>query len=197
MRKRIYISADYDQNNGDRDVVDELNKWGSDDLHKIDFVNMASVVSGSVSDEPDCRICELKNEFNKQINASSIVIFIVGDKTKTRKAGEGCERCYKPQSECQCTPYKQNTNGVKACKVHTTYPAEDDIGPINDFSYLRHEFEQAKRKCKEIIILYNSTRCEEQWLPFYMKGYKDYAMPFWVDKKCGVGNYYFLKEFLL
>lgn len=197
MSRRVYISADYDQNNGDRNVVDELNKWGSDDLHKIDFVNMASVVSGSVSDEPDCLICELKNEFNKQINASSIVIFIVGDKTKKRKAGEGCERHYKPQSECQCTPYKQNTNGVKACKVHDTYPEENDIGPINDFSYLRHEFEQAKRKCKEIIILYNSTRCEEQWLPSYMKEYEDYAMPFWIDKKAGVGNYYLLKEFLL
>ena len=28
MSKRVYISADYDLNNGDRDVVDELNKWG-------------------------------------------------------------------------------------------------------------------------------------------------------------------------
>ena len=28
MSKQVYISADYDQSNGDQNVVDELNKWG-------------------------------------------------------------------------------------------------------------------------------------------------------------------------
>lgn len=54
MSKRVYISADYDPGNGDRNVVDELNKWGKDDLHKVDFVDMAKVVSGSVSTNPGC-----------------------------------------------------------------------------------------------------------------------------------------------
>lgn len=44
MAKRVYISADYDENSGDRNVVDELNKWGQDDFHKVDFVDMAKVV---------------------------------------------------------------------------------------------------------------------------------------------------------
>ena len=43
MSKRVYISADYDLNNGDRDVVDELNKWGNDSLHKVDFIDMIKV----------------------------------------------------------------------------------------------------------------------------------------------------------
>lgn len=30
MNKRVYISADYDLNNGDRAVVDELVMWGRD-----------------------------------------------------------------------------------------------------------------------------------------------------------------------
>lgn len=30
MSKKVYISADYDWDSGDRNVVDELNKWGSD-----------------------------------------------------------------------------------------------------------------------------------------------------------------------
>ena len=34
------ISADYDQLYGDRNVVEELNKWGSDSLHKVDFIDM-------------------------------------------------------------------------------------------------------------------------------------------------------------
>ena len=76
MRKQVYISADYSETDGDKDVVDELNKWGNDDYHRVDFVDMSQVASGSVSKEPDCRICDLKAEFNSQINASSAVILL-------------------------------------------------------------------------------------------------------------------------
>ena len=44
MNKRVYISADYDEGSGDRNVVEELNKWGTDNYHKVDFVDMAKVV---------------------------------------------------------------------------------------------------------------------------------------------------------
>ena len=64
MSKRVYISADYSELNGDREVVDELHKWGNDVLHKVDYVDTAEVVSGSVSADPDCRPCDLKKEFN-------------------------------------------------------------------------------------------------------------------------------------
>ena len=93
MSKQVYISADYAEYDGDRDVVEELNKWGSDNLHKVDFIDMSKVASGSVSKDPDCRICDLKQEFNRQINASSAVIFVVGDKTSLRTAGSACRRC--------------------------------------------------------------------------------------------------------
>ena len=153
MRKQVYISADYDWFNGDQDVVDELNKWGNDDLHKVDFIDMSKVSSGTVANDDDCRICDLKAEFNRQINASSAVIFVVGDKTGSRTAGSGCERMSKEQWQCYCTPYKQNANGTKACKVSSvsTSGKNDDVGNINKYSYLRHEFEQAKKKKKTII----------------------------------------------
>ncbi len=77
MSKKVYISADYDNDSGDRNVVDELNKWGTDNYHKVDFVDMAKVVSGSVSNNSDCCICDLKAEFNRQINASSAAIFVL------------------------------------------------------------------------------------------------------------------------
>ena len=60
MSKRVYISADYSDGSGDRNVVETLNKWGTDDLHKVDFIDMAKVVSGSISDDSDCRPCDLK-----------------------------------------------------------------------------------------------------------------------------------------
>lgn len=200
MSKRVYISADYDCDNGDRDVVDELNKWGSDNLHKVDFIDMSKVSSGSVANSSDCRICDLKNEFNHQINASSAVVFVVGDMTRFRTAGNKCERTFKDQSQCFCTPYKQNSNGTKTCKVFSTSaPGEsDDYGCINSCSYLRHEFEQAKKKKKTIIIVYNSTRKETNWLPSYMSDFEDSAKPFWKFDDSGkkVGDYSYIKEVL-
>ncbi len=200
MSKQVYISADYDRSNGDQDVVDELNKWGRDNLHKVDFIDMSKVSSGSVSNSDDCRICDLKDEFNRQINASSAVIFVVGDMTASRTAGSGCERMSKERWQCTCTPYKQNSSGAKECKVYdVSTPGEnDDYGNINSCSYLRHEFEQAKKKKKTIIIVYNSTRNETSWLPSYMNGYKNDARPFWVIDAYGkrVGDYSCIKEAL-
>lgn len=200
MSKQVYISADYDRENGDQEVVNELNKWGKDNLHKVDFIDMSVVSSGSVANSEDCRICDLKAEFNKQINASSAVIFIVGDMTGCRTAGSECKRSYKDKRQCECTPYKQNSKGKKKCKVNiiTTQNNEGDFGNINTCSYLRHEFEQAKKKNKNIIIVYNSTRKESTWLPSYMNGYEDEARPFWKydDNGNKVGNYSYIKEAL-
>lgn len=198
MGKRIYISADYSEDGGDRDVVNILNSWGCDNLHGIDFVDMSKVVSGSVSRDPDCRPCDLKKEFNNQINASSVVVFVVGDKTANRTAGSSCSRSNTNQFMYTCTPYKQNTNGIKYCKKSSIFNNyyNADVNEINSYSYLRHEFEQAKKKNKAIIILYNSTRNELNWLPSYMNGYEKYAIPFWVTNIYGqkVGNYSKIKE---
>ena len=161
---------------------------------------MSQVASGSVSDDEDCRICDLKEEFNRQINASSAVIFVVGNKTKSRTAGSECDRINKEQRECQCTPYKQNPNGKKACKISYTFTPgpEDNLGNINSISYLRHEFEQASKKNKTIIIVYNSQRKESTWLPTYMSDYEDKAHPFWTTnyKNEKVGDYSYIKEVL-
>ena len=113
MRKRVYISADYSENSGDRNVVETLNQWVTDNLHKVDFVDMAKVVSGSISNGSDCRSCDLKLEFNNQINASSAVIIVIGDKTASRTAGCNCSRIAKNWVECKCTPCNQNTNALK------------------------------------------------------------------------------------
>ena len=151
MSKQVYISADYSEGSGDRDVVAELNKWGSDSLHKVDFIDMAKVASGSVSKDSDCRICDLKDEFNRQINASSAVIIVVGDKTASRTAGSACSRATQSQFYyCTCTPYKQNTKGVQMCKMSMLPYSGSDVNPVNTYSYLRHEFEQAKNRGKNI-----------------------------------------------
>lgn len=200
MKKHIYISADYSDNNGDRDVVDVIKQWGLDDIHKVEYIDMAEVKSGSVSVNEDCRPCDLKAEFNKQINASSAVIFIIGDKTAARKAGNSCNRATQPQNMCGCTPYKHNSNGAKSCKISSTFTPkpDEDFGNINSCSYLQHEFEQAKRKGKKLIIVYNSLYKQPNWLPSYMKDYQPDAIPFWIKNSSGalIGNYSIIKEAL-
>lgn len=200
MSKRVYISADYSENDGDRDVVDELHKWGKDNYHMVDYCDTAQVVSGSVSGDADCRPCVLKAEFNRQINVSSAVIFIIGNKTADRKAGSTCNRMTQGAG-CSCTPYKQNANGSSICKVYgqiTTPGPNDDFGEINALSYLEHEFRQAVKKRKTIIIVYNSLYKQPSWLPSYMSGYEDEAHPFWKYDSSGVvvGDYTYIKSAL-
>lgn len=199
MSKRVYISADYSIYDGDRNVVDELHKWGNDDRHKVDYCDTAQVVSGSVVNNSDCRSCDLKAEFNRQINASSAVIFIIGDKTARRMAGSSCRRIAEGAG-CQCTPYKQNANGSTICKwITTSTPGpNDDLGAINAYSYIEHEFRQAKKKNKTIIVIYNSLYKQQGWLPPYMSDYADVAHPFWKRNELGnvVGDYTYIKKAL-
>lgn len=195
---RVYISADYSEDSGDITVVKELHRWCEDKRHIVDFVDMAEVTSGSVSANQDCRACDLKKEFNNQINASSSVIFVVGDKTAMRTAGSYCHRTTQVWGACPCTPYKQNTNGIRHCKMFGLDLLETDnnIHIINNYSYLRHEFEQAKFKRKNIIVVYNSLRKESTWLPSYMKEFEISAQPFWVKDILGniIGNYEYIKQ---
>lgn len=199
MGKRVYISADYSEVSGDRDVVEELHKWGKDSLHKVGYVDTAEVVSGSISKNPDCRPCDLKREFNSQINVSSSVIFIIGDKTALRTAGSVCRR-HNGVAGCDCTPYKKNSKGTSICKWDTvsTLGSNDDLGNINSYSYLEHEFRQAKRKGKNIIVVYNSLYKQPGWLPVYMKDYESEANAFWTKDVLGnkVGNYFYIKKVL-
>ena len=200
MSKRIYISADYDLTTGDRDVINELMKWNISHKYIVDFVDMAKVASGSVSCDSDCRPCDLKLEFNKQINASSVVLVIVGNNTATRTAGSVCSFSSNSWAFSKCTPYKQNWEGTKYCRVTNAslYSKFGDINCINNYSYLRHEFEQAKKKGKQIIVVYNSFYRQSAWLPSYLKEYEGQAFPFWIRDCWGnkVGDYNAIKKAL-
>ena len=56
MSKQVYISADYSADSGDRDVVEVLNTWGTDNYHKVDFIDMAKAEDSAYWDpEKICR----------------------------------------------------------------------------------------------------------------------------------------------
>lgn len=67
MGKQVYISADDSESDGDRDVVEKLNQWGGATtfIKWILLIRQGSHGGGSVSNETDCRICDLKTEFNR------------------------------------------------------------------------------------------------------------------------------------
>ena len=96
------------------------------------------------------------------------------------------------------TPYKQNANGLSYCKVLNIPTSYYDVNPVNNYSYLRHEFEQAKKKEKTIIVAYNSLYKQPSWLPWYMSAYANNAQPFWIKNVWGnkIGNYSFIKKAL-
>ena len=73
-----------------------------------------------------------------------------------------------------------------------------DVGNINTYSYLQHEFEQAKKKNKTIIVLYNSLHKQSSWLPDYLSDYEEDAHPFWKKGIWGnkVGDYEYIKKAL-
>lgn len=196
MNKWVYISADYDEDSGDQDVIEELNRWSNDRRFKVSFTDTAQVASGSVTKNSDCRACDLKDEFNKQINASSSVIIIIGDMTRFRTAGDICPRAIQGQSSSECTPYEGRMR--KLCKISVRPVNGDDISKVNTYSYIRHEFEQAKKRGKNIIVVYNSLNNMSSWLPSYMNDYKDVAHPFWKKNNDGeeVGDYEFIKKAL-
>ncbi|MBD5152505.1 MAG: hypothetical protein HDT16_08555 [Oscillibacter sp.] len=197
MNKWVYISADYDEDSGDQEVIKELNKWSNDRRFKVTLTDTAQVASGSVSKDPDCRACDLKDEFNRQINASSSVIIIIGDMTRFRTAGDICPRAAQGQSSTECTPYKGGIR--KPCKI-SVRPSSDgnDISKVNTYSYIQHEFEQAKKRGKNIVVVYNSLNNMSSWLPPYMNDYEDAAHPFWKKNDDGekVGDYEFIKKAL-
>ena len=55
-----------------------------------------------------------------------------------------------------------------------------------------------KRKKRTIIIVYNSLNKQSDWLPEYMKDYKEEAHPFWIKNLWGekIGDYQYIKKAL-
>ena len=63
---------------------------------------------------------------------------------------------------------------------------------------MEHEFRQAKKRNRTIIIIFNSLNKQSSWLPSYMSDYEDDAHPFWIRNAAGdkVGDYQYIKSAL-
>ena len=109
MSKRVFVSADwkepFDSHSWDKEVVDRIRKWKYDSRYGVDLI-CTDDVHKSVTENSDCRRCDIKEECGRYIKSSSVVIFVVGDNTASKKAGAcdsiSCSPVYSGQQKSYC-----------------------------------------------------------------------------------------------
>lgn len=159
MSKRVFVSADwkepFDSHSWDKEVVDRIRKWKYDNRYGVDII-CTDDVHESVTKNSDCRRCDIKEECRRYINSSSVVVFVVGDNTASKKAGAcdsiSCSPAYSGQQKSYCK-YFLNKNFANP------FPKGREI------SYLQYEITNAVLTGKSIILVYNSVYKQESWIP--------------------------------
>lgn len=179
MSKRVFVSADwrepFDSHSWDKEVVDRIRKWKSDPRYGIDII-CTDDVHDSVTNNPDCRRCDIKVECGDCIKKSSVVVFVVGDKTASKNAG--------PCDGFSCAPAYSGSQKKYCNKAYIP----DSISNWKNMSYLEFEITTAVKNRKQILIVFNSVYRQEQWIPSWYKALRQYnqvnelaRIPFWRD----------------
>ena len=195
MNKRVFVSADwrepFDSHSWDKEVVDRIRKWKSDPRYGID-ITCTDDVHDSVTNNSDCRRCDIKFECGDCIKNSSVVVFVVGDKTASKNAG--------PCDGVSCSPAYSGSQ-KKFCKKTYVY---NPISNWKNMSYLEYEITTAVLSRKPILIVFNSVYRQEQWIPSWYKTLCQYhqvnelaRIPFWKDAKHIYDCYQDIRRYLI
>lgn len=155
MSKRVFVSADwkepFDLHSWDKEVVDRIRKWKDDSRYGVDLI-CTDDVHNSVTRKKDCRRCDIKEECGRYIKSSSVVIFVVGDNTGSKKAGVcdgvACSPAYSGLPKKVCNSYLSNR-----------------IFNWKRMSYLEYEITSAVIEEKDIILVFNSALKKDSWVP--------------------------------
>lgn len=197
MIKRVFVSADwkepFDSHSWDKEVVDRIRKWEHDERYSLDIC-CTDDVHKSVTDNIDCRRCEIKEECRRYINSSSVVVFVVGDNTASKKAGScdsiACSPAYSGQQKA-CCKYLINNKYANAFQGG------------RQMSYLQYEITTAVLAKKSIVLVYNSANKQESWIPsWYTSLLKKYdvnelcRVAFWKDTEHKKDCYQDIKSYL-
>ena len=122
-RTRTYIAADW---SNDKDAVDILMKWNESDYWGLSFLD-AHELSQCRNDKTDN--CNIKRNCSQNLDRSKFFVLIIGDETKTLRAGY--------------------------CMYCKSYKNCDHISK-EDKSFVEYECDYAVRNHLPIIVLYNS-----------------------------------------
>lgn len=126
-RTRTYTAADW---TSEEEAIKQLETWNSSKHWGLSFTD-AHELSSCRSD--DTNNCNIKKNCSQNLDHSKFFVLIIGDKTKSLRAGY-CMYC-KEYSNCNYT-YKTNK------------------------SFVEYECDYALRNNLPIIVLYNSTEVD-------------------------------------
>lgn len=132
-RTKTYIAADW---TGDRDAVEQLHKWNNSYYWGLSFQDAHDITQSSDTSKS----CSIKASLRARLDISKIFVLIVGNGTKSRRAGE-CNYCFK-NYEC---------------------------GSISNKSFIEYECDKAVRDGLKIVVLYNSAIINKSKCPDILK----------------------------
>ena len=134
-RTKTYIAGDW---TGDKDAIEQLYKWNSSNYWALSFHDAHEITQSS----DNSKNCSIKASLRLRLDKSKTFVLIVGDGTKSRRAGE-CNYCI-DNSSC---------------------------GNSSNKSFIEYECDKAVRdKDKlKIIVLYNDSIVDKNKCPDVLK----------------------------
>ncbi|SHK42063.1 hypothetical protein SAMN02745163_03763 [Clostridium cavendishii DSM 21758] len=132
-RTKTYIAADW---TGDNDAVEQLHKWNDSNYWGLSFHDAHDITQSSDSSKN----CSIKASLRSRFDVSKTFVLIVGNGTKSRRAGE-CNYCFK-NNECGSTSNK---------------------------SFIEYECDKAVRDNLKIVVLYNAATIDKTKCPDAVK----------------------------
>ena len=126
-RTYTYLAADWDN---DKEVIDKLRSWNDSDYWGLSFKDAHDLMQSSDSSLN----CSIKDNLGDRMDVSKTFVLIVGDKTKSVRAGS-CSYC-----------------------SHYSYSSGCDKGWSTSLkSFIEYECDKAVRDGLKIVVIYNSA----------------------------------------
>lgn len=145
-RTKTYIAADW---TGDRDAVDQLQKWNDNNRLSLSFVDAHDLTQA----RDDSLNCSIKASLKKRLDVSKTFVLIVGEKTKELRSGR-CSYCNSYNSWTCC-----------CARGHS----------VDNRSYIEYECDKAVEAGMKIVMLYNSTSVDKSKCPTKVKYFGDHV----------------------
>lgn len=138
-RTKTYLAGDW---TGDKDAIEQLHKWNNSNYWGLSFHDAHDLTQSS----DGSKNCNIKASLRTRLDASKTFVLIVGDGTRSRRAGE-CNYCW-DTSNC---------------------------GNSSNKSFIEYECDKAVRDGIKIVVLYNAAMVNRNKCPDALKNVGTHA----------------------
>lgn len=139
-RTKTYIAGDWDK---DKSVIEQLRLWNDSKKYSLSFTDAHDLTRARDSSLN----CSIKKSLKLRLDISKTFVLVVGDKTKSLRAGS-CQYCTSLNSYIN---YCVRGNSV------------------DHRSYIEYECEVAKKDINKIVVIYNSFKVDRTKCPDVLK----------------------------